>query len=92
MDNDTIRYKCKICRYSTETPSSKDLGKARGNTARYLNQNFDLWKCPKCLSIHTLGNVDLADIYKDYPLNNRMLDVYAKGTYTNLLNRLKKQD
>lgn len=90
MDNDSIRYKCKICGYSTESPSSKDLGKARGNTARYLNQDFSLWKCPKCLSIHTLGNVDMADIYKDYPLNNRLLDIYAKGTYANLLNRLKK--
>jgi len=34
--------------------------------------------------------VELADIYADYPLNNRVLDVYAKGTYTNLLNRLKR--
>ncbi len=89
MNKETIPYTCKICRYSTESPGSKDLGCARGNTGRFLNQTFDLWKCPKCLSIHTLGDVDLADIYADYPLNNRVLDIYAKGTYNNLLNRLK---
>jgi len=32
--------------------------------------------------------VDFSDIYKDYPLNKRRLDVYARATLGNLLKRL----
>lgn len=90
MEQEAKQYSCKICKYSTDTPSPKELGSARGNTGRFINNTFDLWKCPKCLSIHTLGNMDMADMYSDYPLNKRTLDVFAKGTYKNLLNRLIK--
>jgi SAM-dependent methyltransferase len=34
--------------------------------------------------------VDFADIYSDYPLNKRKLDVFARGTLANLLARLER--
>ena len=82
---------CKICAYGPSAPRKKDMGQAIGNTRRFMHQTFTLWKCPKCLSIHAVDPVDPADIYSDYPLNKRVLDVYAKGTYTNLLRRLSKR-
>ncbi len=50
----------------------------------------NLWKCPRCLTIHNVDPVDFADIYRDYPLNKRRLDVFARGTLRNLLGRLRR--
>jgi SAM-dependent methyltransferase len=85
----TPEYQCAICEYKTESPDAGDLGTMRGNTARFLNTEFHLWKCPHCGAIHNVDPVDYADIYSDYPLNQRKLDVFARGTLRNLLRRLE---
>lgn len=81
---------CKICGYMTDCPDPSELGEARGNTERFRSKRFRLWKCPKCLSIHSIDPVDFRDIYADYPLSRRRLDVFAKGTLKSLLRRLAR--
>jgi SAM-dependent methyltransferase len=82
-------YQCLICRYTTTTPASTELGRAPGNTQRFKSDVFALWQCPGCKAIHSVDAVDMADIYSDYPLNReRTLDVFARGTFRNLLRRL----
>jgi len=81
---------CKICGYQTESPDPRDLGTVRGNTARFLERHFHLWGCPECRSIHALDPVDFRDIYSDYALSKRRLDVFARGTLRNLLKRLER--
>lgn len=81
---------CAICGYHTDHADPADLGTVRGNTPRFLDQTFTLWKCPHCASLHSLGDVDYADIYSDYPLNHRRLDIFARGTLRNLRRRLEK--
>lgn len=83
-------YSCVICGYHTDNPSPFDIGTARGNTARFCNTLYNLWKCPKCLSIHNIDPVDFQDIYSGYPLNKRRLDIFARGTLNNLLKRLER--
>ena len=82
--------RCKICGHmdAGETPGA--FGAVRGNTARFANRTFQLWKCPDCGSIHSVEPVDFRDIYSDYPLNKRRLDVFARGTLRNLLRRLTR--
>ncbi|MEW9900460.1 class I SAM-dependent methyltransferase [Chitinivorax sp. PXF-14] len=82
-------YQCKICGYQTQSPAASECGQARGNTERFRQQQFNLWQCPKCQSIHNVDPVDFQDIYTNYPLNMRRLDVFAKGTLANLLKRLQ---
>jgi len=79
---------CRICGYADDGQDAASFGIVRGNTHRFLGKSFALWKCPKCLSIHSLDPVDFRDIYADYPLNRRRLDVFARGTLGNLLRRL----
>lgn len=81
---------CRICGHEDDGRDPNAFGHVRGNTARFLDVSFKLWKCPRCQSIHSLGEVDFADIYKDYPLNRRRLDIFAKGTFRNLLGRLTR--
>ena len=84
-------YECVICGYKTSTPSAGELGACRGNTERFRDQLHNLWKCPQCHSIHNVDPVDFADIYNDYPLNKRRLDMFARGTLRNLLGRLRRE-
>ncbi len=65
-DLSTVQYKCIICGYATDAPNSKDIGAVRGNTERFKNTTFHLWKCPQCHSIHSLDPTDYRDIYSDY--------------------------
>jgi SAM-dependent methyltransferase len=88
---------CRICGYMMQTPDPKDRGTMRGNTERFRHRHFPLWKCPQCLTIHSLDSVDFRDIYSDYALNKRRLDIFARGSMRNLLRRftragLKKTD
>jgi 2-polyprenyl-3-methyl-5-hydroxy-6-metoxy-1,4-benzoquinol methylase len=80
---------CQICRYETSRPHSQDLGTVRGNTERFKDTVYPLWKCPECQTIHSIDPVDYQDIYADYPLNKRRFDAFARGTMRNLLKRLK---
>lgn len=81
---------CVICGHWTDAPGPAELGACRGNTARFRHQLHHLWKCPRCLTIHNIDPVDFADIYRDYPLNQRRLDVFARSTLRNLLKRLRR--
>src|SRR5690349_1645807 len=81
---------CKVCGYIDREGDPRAIGSVRGNTRRFLDRRFTLWKCPRCLSIHSLEPVDFKDIYADYPLNQRRLDVFARGTLRNLLGRLTR--
>lgn len=81
---------CVICGHRTSAPAAGELGACRGNTARFRGQLHNLWKCPQCHSIHNVDPVDYADLYRDYPLNKRRLDVFARGTQRNLLKRLRR--
>jgi SAM-dependent methyltransferase len=83
-------YKCVICGYETDAPNPRELGACRGNTERFRDHLHHLWKCPRCLTIHNVDPVDFGDIYNDYPLNKRRLDIYARGTLGNLLKRLRR--
>ncbi len=81
---------CCVCGHQDDGQDPKAFGRVHGNTARFRDTVFRLWKCPQCLSIHSLDPVDFQDIYADYPLNRRRLDVFARGTFRNLLGRLVK--
>lgn len=82
--------KCKICNFEIDDNEKQNFGKIHGNTSRFIRTEFKLWKCPLCETIHALEPVDFSDIYRDYPLTQRKLDVYARGTLSHLFSRLIK--
>ena len=90
-DSGATAQRCLICGYYTQHPEPAEVGQVRGNTQRFKADVFPLWQCPECQAIHSIDAVDMADIYSDYPLNRqRQLDVFARGTFRNLLGRLTR--
>jgi len=82
-------YGCIICGCIGTSEDKQDWGTVRGNTERFKETIFHLWKCPQCQTIRSIDSVDFQDIYSDYPLNKRCLDAFAHGTLHNLLKRLR---
>ena len=81
---------CVLCGEAVDPAHAECFGRVRGNIEGYLDTLFALWKCPSCSTIHSLDPVDFSAIYRDYPLNERRLDVFARGTLGNLLQRLER--
>jgi SAM-dependent methyltransferase len=79
---------CQVCGHVSEAPNAAEIGRVCGNTTRFKQHSFTLWRCPDCATIYGLDPVDFHDIYRDYPLEKRRLDVYARGTLRNLTRRL----
>jgi SAM-dependent methyltransferase len=82
------RHKCVVCGNADYDAPQGEIGTVRGNTQRFLGVRFRLFKCARCQSICALDDVDLADSYREYALNKRRLDFFARGTLRNLLKRL----
>lgn len=84
-----ISVSCVVCGYHPDEITPSDLGMAQGNTERFKDHYFQLWKCPKCLSILSIESVEMKDIYQDYPPNRRRPDIFSRGTLRSLFKRLQ---
>lgn len=80
---------CKFCKFCDRHPAAKDFGLVQGNTHRFKDSRFRIWRCPQCLSLQNIDPVSYEDIYRDYPLNKRKPDFFARATMSNLLGRLQ---
>lgn len=81
---------CNIC----ETEAAADVERARvhSNVRRFKAEDFEVWRCPSCRSIHASDEVDLAHYYADYPfhkLGGGDMDWMLTAMYRNLLGRLR---
>jgi len=84
------KYNCVVCNQAYDPKERDCLGSVRGNTTRFKNTNFLLWKCAHCGTLHSLNPVDIKDIYRDYPVSlHQRLDLFARGRFKNLLKRLQ---
>jgi SAM-dependent methyltransferase len=82
---------CSICGFKPLEAAAEEVGCVFGNTARFRDQTFPLWRCGCCGTIHSLAEVDFSDIYRDYPLNRRKLDLFARQTMLRLIRRLERE-
>lgn len=60
------------------------------NVRAFQKENFALWRCAHCKSIHARDDVDLAHYYAKYPFHNIEMDWMLHAMYTNQLARLKR--
>ena len=78
---------CCICGYENTDP--RDV-KIHSNVREFAAEEFPVWRCGQCQSIHARDEVNLDDYYKRYPFFAQKLDWVLCGGYRRLLRRLKK--
>lgn len=82
--------RCQICGFSTSQPDPGDLGEAHGNSARFRQTLFHIWRCQKCRTLYTIDPAEANDLYLGYPRFKETLDSFAKATLGNLIKRLER--
>lgn len=79
---------CNIC---GQDSAQVEQTSVRSNVRKFAGEQFAIWRCPHCLSIHARDEVDLAHYYADYPfhkLKDNKVDWMLRAMYRNLLSRM----
>jgi 2-polyprenyl-3-methyl-5-hydroxy-6-metoxy-1,4-benzoquinol methylase len=63
--------------------------KVRSNVRAFAAEEFAVWRCGSCRSIHATDEVDLAHYYAKYPFHAGKLDGFGRAAYGNQLRRLE---
>ena len=58
---------CNVC--MQDAPGEVERARVRSNVRKWSGEQFAVWRCPHCLSIHATDEVDLAHYYADYPFH-----------------------
>ena len=79
-----------FCNGSWEGLSVVEHQSVRGHSRQSASEQFTVWRCPSCFSLHSLEQVDLDHYYAHYPLKEHRLDFVMSRAYCNRLAMLKK--
>src|SRR5688500_6456372 len=84
MDPELTRNVC-----DTATPvKACETARVRSNVRKFRSEQFELWRCPACRSIHARDAVDLAHYYASYPMFPPDIEWRLHRAYGNMLKRL----
>jgi 2-polyprenyl-3-methyl-5-hydroxy-6-metoxy-1,4-benzoquinol methylase len=61
-----LMLRCNIC---NNTSASAEEASVRSNVRKFRGEQFRIWRCPTCASVHARDEVDLAHYYRDYPFH-----------------------
>ena len=79
---------CVLC--GGETPEAAvEQTRVRSNVRVFRNEEFAIWRCMNCGSIHAKDEVDLGHYYAKYPFHDLPLDWRLHNMYRSLLGRLR---
>jgi len=80
---------CNVC--LSEVGDEVERGMARSNVRRFVHEEFALWRCPECRSIHARDDVDLDHYYRSYPFHSSSkLGWLESAVYRSMEARLKR--
>lgn len=79
-----------FCDTPTSFAVAADIARVPSNVRRHRRQLFTVWRCEGCGSLHSLEEVDLDSYYRDYPMQQHRLDLWARLALGNRLRFLRK--
>lgn len=84
------RVECSVCGYRVDPNNESALVTFPCNVRAYLDEKFEVWRCPDCQTIHCLDVVDLDRYYSQYAYFKGQLQWQHRFVYGNLHRRLTK--
>ncbi|MGD1910228.1 MAG: class I SAM-dependent methyltransferase [Rivularia sp. (in: cyanobacteria)] len=84
------RIICVICDYQIDESDESNFSKFNSNVRAFQQEEFKVWRCPNCHTIHNLDIVDIAPYYEQYPIGNSRLTWVMRLSYWNLSRQLIK--
>jgi SAM-dependent methyltransferase len=83
------RLDCLICNYHIE-PNESTFATFPCHVRAFWGEKFKVWRCPNCLTIHSLDVVDLDPYYAKYPPTQATLTWPYRILYGKLCQQLTK--
>ena len=80
---------CAVCD-ATGSDVVGEQGKVRSNVRAFSREEFAIWRCSRCQSLHARDEVDLAHYYARYPFHSMPIDWRTRGMRENQLRRLRR--
>jgi SAM-dependent methyltransferase len=84
------RLTCVLCNYQINPQNPPEFATFACNLRAHAGQQFQVWRCPTCGSIHCLEKVNLDEYYENYPLAIAELTFPLRFCYRNILKRLQQ--
>ncbi len=84
------RVQCIICDYHIDENQESAFTTFSCNVRAFRNEKFQVWRCPKCQTIHCLDIVNLAHYYAKYPFSQAIMTLPLQALYGNLCRQLTR--
>jgi 2-polyprenyl-3-methyl-5-hydroxy-6-metoxy-1,4-benzoquinol methylase len=72
------RLHCNLCKPGGDYDSSSEKALVRSNVRRFMHEQFEVWRCSSCNSLHSTRVVPLDPYYRHYPLQETADNVYSR--------------
>jgi 2-polyprenyl-3-methyl-5-hydroxy-6-metoxy-1,4-benzoquinol methylase len=83
------RHLCNLCGADCPT-GTVESARVHSNVRAFRANEYPVWRCCNCRSIHAVGDVDLALHYAHYPFHQLSRDPRLAIVYAKLLRRLRR--
>lgn len=88
MPDDTTL--CNLCDDPRALSGTRDVVRVASNVRRFRHEQFTVWRCENCRSLHAKEGVELGPYYAGYPLQNQRLDFFTRVSFRNRLKLLER--
>lgn len=78
---------CNLCDDPRPLSGTRDVARVASNVRRFRHEQFTVWRCEHCRSLHAKEGVELGPYYAGYPLQNQRLDFFTRVSFRNRLRR-----
>ena len=81
---------CNVCSKPQHIDDSAEIAKISSNVRKFAGEQFTVWRCANCKSLHSKEMIDLRRYYEDYVYQSHRLDFFTSCGYRNRLRSLRK--
>lgn len=79
---------CNLCENPGLIDDASEVKRIRSNVRQFQNEEFTVWRCSNCGSLHCLEDIDYERYYQDYPLHMQKPDFFTLQLFSSRLRQL----
>lgn len=88
--NCTENLICSLCDQPGTFADANETAKIRAVVREFADEEYTVWRCNNCKSLHCKEAIDHEVYYKNYPLKSHILDFPTRCAYANRLRFLRR--
>ncbi len=81
--------RCDVCPDHGTFADASEVRRVRPVVREFVHEEFTVWRCVHCKSLHCKEPIDHAVYYRNYPLKSHKLDFPTRRAYANRLRFLR---